>query len=277
MPELALQSHHIVDLYAWVDDTLPKQLSSKGGRPSVLQDAEVITILIWNNLTVHQRTLKDIYKWTARDHSHNFPKLPTYAQFNDHALRLLPVMIWLLQSLLSDRAPLRLMDSTGIPVCRKHRAKRNKVAKDIAGWGKNHQDWWFGLKLHASIDLEGRLCQLALTAADVHDAQAMPAILNIYAKVAVGDSTYGASKMRAKIWKKYKTLVVAPPHYKQKTKLMTNWQRVLLGIRSKVETVFDYLKEHMGLVSSFPRSVPGLVLHYVAILLAYQIAMVSVS
>jgi hypothetical protein len=181
-------------------------------------------------------------------------------------------MIWLLQQLLSSKAPLRLMDSTKLPVCRDHRAKRHKVAKDIAGWGKNHQGFWFGLKLHASVDLQGRLCQIALTAANVHDAQAMPYILNIHTKVAVGDSTYGASKMQGRIWRDYQALIVAPPHYKQIKKLMTSWQHTLLKARSKVETVFDYLKEHMGLVSSFPRSVTGLVLHYVRILLAYQVA-----
>jgi hypothetical protein len=272
MPKLALQSHHIVDLYTWVDDTVPQPARPKGGRPPVLRDSEVITILIWNALTLHQKTLKDIYDWAARDQAHNFPKLPTYAQFDNHCLRLLPVMIWLLQRLLSSKAPLRLMDSTKLPVCRDHRAKRNKVAKDISGWGKNWQGFWFGLKLHASVDPWGRLCQIALTAADVHDAQAMPYILNIHTKVAVGDSTYGASKMRKRIWRDYQALIVAPPHYKQNKKLMTSWQQALLSIRPKIETVFDYLKEHMGLVSSFPRSVAGLVLHYVRILLAYQVA-----
>src|SRR5689334_12921217 len=131
---LFLQSHHIVDLYTWVDDIIQQPNRPKGGRPAVLRDSEVITILIWNALTLHQKTLKDIYNWVARDQSHNFPKLPSYAQFDDHCLRLLPVMIWLLWQLLSTQAPFRLMDSTKLPVCRDHRAKRNKVAKEISGW-----------------------------------------------------------------------------------------------------------------------------------------------
>jgi len=268
---LSLQSHHIVDLYTWVDDVIIQPERPKGGRPPVLRDSEVVTILTWNSLTVTQKTLKGIYNWVLRDQSHNFPRMPKYARFVDHCHRLLPTLIWLLWQLLSRTAPIRLMDSTKLPVCHNHRAKRNKVAKDIAGWGKNWQGFWFGLKLHTSIDPRGRLCQLALTAADVHDAQVMPAILNIHTQVAVGDSTYGASKMRGRIWRDYRTLVVAPPHYTQNKKLMTSWQHALLKARPKVETVFDYLKEHMGLVSSFPRSVAGLVLHYVRILLAYQV------
>jgi hypothetical protein len=46
---------------------------------------------------------------------------------------------------------------------------------------------------------------------------------------------------------------------------------VLLHMRSKIESVFDYLKEHLHLVSSFPRSMAGFILQYVRILLAYQI------
>jgi len=56
---------------------------------------------------------------------------------------------------------------------------------------------------------------------------------------------------------------------------MPEWQHKLLTFRSKIESVFDYLKEHLHLVSSFPRSVMGYLLHYVRILLAYLIMVVS--
>jgi hypothetical protein len=64
---LSLQSHHIVDLYTWVDDVVPQPARPKGGRPPVLRDSEVVTILVWNSLTVTQKTLKGIYDWVVRD------------------------------------------------------------------------------------------------------------------------------------------------------------------------------------------------------------------
>ena len=78
----------------------------------------------------------------------------------------------------------------------------------------------------------------------MYDAQMIPKILNEYTNIAVGDSHYGASVMREKIWKEYGTIIVAPPHYKQKKKVLTWWQDLLLKARPKVEAVFDYLKEH---------------------------------
>jgi hypothetical protein len=103
----------------------------------------------------------------------------------------------------------------------------------------------------------------------------IPHILNEDTRVAVGDSHYGASVMRQHIWETYGTIIVAPPHFKQKKKVMANWQHLLLMMRPKIESVFDYLKEHLHFVSSFPRSVKGYLFHYLRILLGYQIMMLN--
>ena len=81
--------------------------------------------------------------------------------------------------------------------------------------------------------------------------------------------------MRNRMWRRYGTVIIAPPHPKQKKKIAVPWQISLLNIRSKIESVFDYLKEHMNLVTSFARSVNGYLLHYVRILLGYQIMALS--
>jgi len=99
---LFLQSHHIVDLYTWVDDIVPQPERPKGGRPAVLRDSEVVTILVWNSLTLHQKTLKGIYDWVVRDQPHNFPRMPKYARFVDHYPRLLPILIWLLWAVIVE-------------------------------------------------------------------------------------------------------------------------------------------------------------------------------
>jgi hypothetical protein len=52
---------------------------------------------------------------------------------------------------------------------------------------------------------------------------------------------------------------------------MEAWQLPLLHKRVKVARTFDYLKEHLLLETSFPRSVQGYALHYIRVLLAYQL------
>ncbi len=172
---LSLHSHHIVDLYVWVDDLIvksPKNLS-RGGRPPLLSESETITILVWNALLLHQKTLKDIHRFMRAYLRKEFPK--------------------------------------------------------------------------------------------------MPKLVNEHTKIGIGDSHYGARVMGRILWEKYGTIFIAPPHYKQKRKIATPFQNKLLSDRSKIESVFDIMKEHLHLVSSFPRSVFGYLVHYVRILLGYQI------
>ena len=221
------------------------------------------------------KTLKAVYSWIARDYPDYFPCLPKYQNFVAHCHRLLPVTVWLLQSLLRYDARLRFADSTMLEVSKNHRANRHKVAESVAAWGKNWQGWHYGFKLHASIDQDNNLTGICFTPADGYDAQSMEQLVKGATKVLVGDSHYGASPMRKRLWKQYGILVVAPPHYKQNKKLMSGLQFLLLRMRSKIEATFDYLKEHMHLVTSFPRSVNGYAVHYLRVLLGYQVGRVS--
>ena len=272
---LFLYAHHIVDLYCWVEDSLGYPVERKTGRPRSLSDGEVITLLVWNALILHQKTLKDLHRFVSMYHKKDFPTFPKYSGFVAICHKSLPQCFELLTLLLDTSAPVRIMDSTMLPVCKIHRVDTYKVAKNIAQFGKNWQGWHYGFKLHASVSLEGKLAGIALTPASVYDAQMEHLLLNENCRVAVGDTLYGASVMRNRMWRRYGTVIIAPPHPKQKKKIAVPWQISLLNIRSKIESVFDYLKEHMNLVTSFARSVNGYLLHYVRILLGYQIMALS--
>lgn len=266
----SLQKHHITDLFVIIDDTLVKREKPCGGRPNLMADSELVTIFIWNALTVKQKNLKEIHKWIKMYHKKEFPKLTNYSAFVDHCHRIMPSLLRVLKQLLSSKEPIRFMDSTMLPVCKLTRADRHKVTKGFADFGRNHQGWHFGFKLHASIDRNGRFTGLSFTPASCHDTQSIPDIIDKNTKVAVGDGGYNAKAMRDYIHSIFGTFIVAPPHPKQNKKLATLWQMVLLKMRPKIESVFGYLKENMNLVTSFPRSVKGYFLHYIRILLGYQ-------
>ena len=128
-----------------------------------------------------------------------------------------------------------------------------------------------GFKLHAAVNSQGQLAAVYFTPANEHDGQQIPHLVNDATVIAVGDGTYNASVMRRKMWREHKAYILAPPHYKQNKKLLEQWQLLLLHKRTKVECTFDYLKEHLLLETSFPRSVQGYALHYMRVLLAYQL------
>jgi hypothetical protein len=272
----ALQKQHIVDLFVWADDSLPKQLpNTKGGRPPVLTDSELLTILIWDGLSEGHRTLRQVYNWMKRDYPDYFPHMPAYQNFVAQVHRNLKQLIYLLQLTLQTTAALRFADSTMLPVCKPGRADRHKVAKGVADFGQNWQGWHYGFKLHASINHLNQLCAVVFTPANEHDNQVEERLANEHTRILVGDSHYGGSVQRKRLWKRFRCLVVAPPHYKQRKQVAADWQMLLLHMRPKIEATFDYLKEHKYLVTSFPRSVQGYFVHYLRVLLGYQMGRVS--
>jgi hypothetical protein len=266
---LFLHSHHIVDLYVWVDNQIPKHIVARTGRPALLSHSEVVTILVWNTIVLKQSTLKDIFNSISLYHTHDFPTLPSYQTFVRKCHKVIPEVVVLLQQLLQP-SPIGIVDSTMLPVCKIHREEEHKVAKGKAQFGKNWQGWHYGFKLHTTVDLNGVLSALHFTGANEYDAQLLPYIINKQ-QILVGDTLYGASVMRKRIWKEYGTIIISPPFPKQNKKITTPWQNKLLNMRSKVESVFDYLKNHLHLVSSFPRSMTGCLVHYLRVLVSYQI------
>lgn len=267
----SLEKHHIIDLYCLIEDLLPVEKASSG-RPPILSRTEVVTILIWHSLLQRDKTLKEIHQNISLYHKDDFPRIPSYSTFVQECHRVFPLLVIILRECLNDTASARILDSTFLPVCKYQRADSHKVAKNLASFGKNHQGWHYGFKLHASIDTKGRLSGVFFTPANIHDIHGMKKILNENCRVAVGDTLYGARVMGRQVFEEYGTIIIAPPHPKQRRKIATDWQNALLSIRSKIESAFDVLKEHMHLVTSFPRSVRGYFLHYVRILIGYQLS-----
>ena len=265
-----LRAHHIVKLVQVIDDFFPRQAPNPaGGRPVICHQNEVIALLVFSCLVAPQRTLKGVYIWAQTYYYRRF-HLPAYTSWVRKCHRALPQMLVFLDQLLDKDAPLRFMDSTMLEVCKLVRADRHKVAQGLADFGMNHQGWHYGFKLHAACGPTGRLCAIWFTSANESDAQQIPHLVNDAAVIAVGDGGYNARVMRQKMWREHRTFILAPPQKKQK-KLMTEWQLLMLRMRPKIECTFDYLKEHLNLVSSFPRSVMGYFVHYVRILLGYQL------
>lgn len=266
-----LRSHHITNLLSVVDGFLPRATANpKGGRPSILHLNETIALLLFSAFVAPQRTIKGIYTWAQTYYYRRF-HICSYKSFVRKCHQALPLMMSFLDRLLVKDAALRFMDSTMLHVCKLVRANRHKTARNFAGYGYNWQGVHYGFKLHIACNLKGQLAAIYFTPANEHDGQQIPHLVNDMTIIAVGDGTYNASVMQRKMWREHKAYILAPPHYKQNKKLLQQWQLLLLHKRTKVECTFDYLKEHMLLETSFPRSINGYAVHYMRVLLSYQL------
>ena len=266
-----LYSENITELFVWVDEMLPKRFPVKVvGRPRALCETEIVTILIWNILLLKHKTWKDLHRFLWAYHRAEFPTLPKYNDFLLYCHHAAAWCLRLLQRLLVTDAPLKFMDGTMLPVCKHKRADDHRVARGVADFGKNWQGWHYGFKLHASVTSDGKFCALIFTKASVHERHLVEKLLGTYTEIAVGDTSYAGKELREEIWKTKGTFILGPAFHGQK-KLMADWQKNLLSQRSCIESVFDYLKEHLHLVTSFPRSVYGYLAHYAMVLLGYQL------
>jgi len=266
-----LRAHHIKNLIEVVDTFLPRAgVSPHGGRPVKLHVNDVIALLLFSSMAAPQRTLTGIYTW-AQVHYYRKFHLPAYSSWMRKCRQALPGMLLILDQLLVKDSVLRFMDSTMLHVCKLVRADRHKVAKGVAAFGKNHQGWHYGFKLHAACNTKGQLAAVFFTPANASDSQQIPYLVNDATMVAVGDGGYTASVMARKMWREHHVRILSPPHPTQRKKVLARWQLTLLRARPKIECVFDYLKEHLFLESSFPRSVNGYAVHYIRILLSYQL------
>lgn len=270
----ALPLHHIVDIFVWVCSVTPDEAKPRGGRPNTLRDSELLTLIIWNAVTeMYSPTLIHLYRWIRDFHlgrGKTVLRLPGYNGFLAQVQRLKTKLQQLLEATLQRAATLRFVDSTMLPVCRPVRADRHKVARSVAQFGRNWQGWHYGFKLHVSCNAKRQLCAFTFTGANAADVLQLKHLVNATTRVAVGDAGYTAKVTRRHIWRDFGCLVISPPRPKQ-IWTMTEWQHQLLRQRPKVEAVFDILKQHMHLTSSFPRSVHGYAVHYLRVLLGYQV------
>jgi hypothetical protein len=220
-------------------------------------------------------TLVHLFRWIRDYHlgrGRSVLHLPHYKGFVAQVHRITDKLQRLLDAVLRSAAALRFVDSTMLEVCRLVRAGRHHVARGTAAFGRNHQGWHYGFKLHASCTANGQLCAVRFTAANEADVLQLRYLVNTTTNVVVGDGGYTAGVTRRHLWRDCRCLVVSPPRPRQRW-TMASWQLTLLRQRVRIECVFDYLKTHMHLVSSFPRSVHGYAVHYLRILLGYQMRM----
>lgn len=125
---------------------------------SKLSMSEVMTILI----SFHHygnRTFKDFYlKTVCVNLTKEFPNLVSYNRFVELIkTALVPLIAFLQMKRLVKSDEITFVDSTRIKVCNNKRIKANKTFKGIAELGKSTMGWFFGFKLHISINEKGEL------------------------------------------------------------------------------------------------------------------------
>ena len=159
-------------------------------------------------------------------------------------------------------------DATDIPVCLNKNARRHETMSQLSAWSKTGKGWFYGLKLHLTSDLNGKILALRFTPANSNDRQVCRQMNDKLRGLFVADAGYLSRELEQDFFIENERAIFIVPRANMK-KLATALEVWLLNTRMKVEVNFRNLKLFFGLLTSLPRSIDGYLANYLSSILAY--------
>ncbi len=240
--------------------------------PSSLSLSEIMTICTVFHLSGY-RTFKWYYTGLiSAQYRSFFPHLVGYNRF----VELMPYAALPLTFFVCLRrgecTGISFVDSTTLDVCDSHRIQQHKVFEGIARRGKSSTGWFYGFKLHLSINDRGEIPAFCLTAGSTDDRN--PKVMGHLTKGMFGklfaDKGYVSQKLFHALWKEGIQLVTKQKKNAKNKGLLVLSDKILLRKRAVIESVNDFLKNICQIEHSRHRSSCNFVVNLVSGLAAYS-------
>lgn len=234
--------------------------------------SDILTILVYFHTSNH-RTFKKYYlDYVSVYLRQDFPQLVSYTRFLELMSGATIPLLALLISLLGKPGLANFVDSTTLDVCDNRRIWKHRVFKGIAARGKSSMGWFYGLKLHLTVNDKGEIVSFLLTPGNVPDNnQAM--MLKLTEKLSgklYGDRGYISHDLFLSLLQKGVTLITGI-RKNMKNYLLSLWDKLMLRKRSIIETINDQLKNTQQIEHSRHRSPKNFIANLLSGLIAYQL------
>lgn len=251
----------------WQQELLPTS-ERKRNKKFNLCLSEVMTIIIYFHQSSY-RNFKDYYnKHVCNYFQTYFPQLVSYNRFVELKKSALIPLCWYLRLRRGHSGGISFIDSTSLEICLNQRAKRNRVFKNLANWGKSSLGWYFGFKLHLIINEFGEILSFMITPANVDDRKPVPEMTkNLFGKL-FGDRGYISHQLFELLFQQNLQLITTIKK-NMKNRLIPLVDKILLRKRSLIETVNDQLKNISQIQHTRHRSVCNFMVNVIAGLIAY--------
>ena len=263
----------LLELYCDVDDfwqvfgpMWKKQMLETGSikrmRTGRLSMSEIITIIIH----FHQMRFQDFKSYyTQYVQVHLRKDFPDQVSYN----RFVPLMVYM-KCCQGECSGISFIDSTPLRVCHNRRIKRHKVFDGLAGRGKTSIGWFYGFKLHLTVNDQGQILAVQLTPGNVDDRKpVLQMTKNLFGKL-FADKGYVSKTLFATLWQQGIQLVTTI-RKSMKNRLMPIEDKILLRKRSIIETIIDQLKNISQIELSRHRSFANFLVNLFAGLVAYSL------
>ena len=241
---------------------------SQRHRKSTLTLSEVMTIIIWFQLSGY-RTFKDYYQNEVSKHlRQEFPNLVSYNRFVELMPSTLLPLCCYLQTRKGKTAGIAFIDSLPLAVCHNRRIHSHKVFAHLAERGKSSVDWFYGFKLHLVVNDCGELLAFHLTAGNVDDRKPVPKLAKgLYGKL-FGDRGY-ISKTLNEVLSEQNLEMITKIKKNMKNRLLSVFDQIMLRKRALIETINDQLKNICQVEHTRHRSRANFVVNVIGALIAY--------
>lgn len=232
--------------------------------------SEIMTILVWFHLS-GGRCFKHFYLSLLQYNKSAFPGLVSYNRFVELMPMTLVPLVGLFQASRGTWSGIGFLDSTPIVVCHNKRIFSHKVFKDAgAKRGKSTMGWFFGFKLHITINEAGEVCSMKLTPGNVDDRKSVPDLTkNLFGKI-FADKGYISQALFEQLFARGLKLVTQIRD-NMKQKLMDVQEKILLKKRPLVESVIHMLKDVCHIEHTRHRSPINFMVNIVGGLCAYAL------
>lgn len=239
-------------------------------KPSSLSMSEVIIILVLFHF-VRYRDFKTFYLYHLSIYlKKEFPHLVSYTQFLELKRRAVFPLYCFLFSLYGKCTGISFIDSTSLAVCHPKRIHSHRVFKSLAKRGKTTKGWFYGFKLHITINEQGELLGCFLSPGNTPDLTILPKMTEgLFGKL-FGDKGYISQECFETLLSQGLQLITKL-RTKMKNKLMQVIDKIILRKRGMIDSVIGQLKAICQIEHSRHRSPVNFLVNLLGGLVSYSL------
>lgn len=239
-------------------------------RTRTLSLSEVMTIMVLFHAHGY-RNLKQFYLEFVSVHlTAEFPALISYARFVSLEGEALMPLAAYLQTRAGNCTGTSFVDATKLIVCENLRIPQHKQFADIARRGKTSTGWFYGFKLHLSVNDCGELLSWFVTPGNVDDRKPVPHLAKKLWGKLFGDKGYISNPLKLLLGEQNLELITKPKKNQKNAAPLLAEDKMLLRKRAIIETVIDQLKNISQIEHTRHRSFWNFLVNLLAGLVAYS-------
>jgi hypothetical protein len=257
---------------AWNKHLLEEKIKHRC-RKNELCLSETMTILIFFHVSGF-KSLKKFYLFLQYYHKKEFPNLLSYKRFLVLEKRCFFPLFAFFNFVSAVCDGESFIDSTAMPVCHIKREYVNKVFFNMAKKSKSTMGWFYGFKLHLITNVQGHPISFTITKGNVDDRKVPQSLFSkIFGKI-YGDKGYISKEFLSKMKEKMIYIVTAIKS-NMKPQIISIHDSHRLTERTRIETVFNVLKNNLNLQHTRHRCSVNYTVNIVGALSAYCLRFLS--